>query len=121
MLPPRPIVIEVTMVEYSFEVSDAEVPPGRAVFEVENDGDTEHELTFEALPDDFPPINEQLQSDTRRVAPTVALLSAQPPGSGASFAVDLLPGRYALVCFLADDDGVQHSLKGMATEIRVES
>ncbi len=109
------------MHEYRFAVSDSEVEPGRTVFMVENEGETAHELTLEALPPDFPPIDEQLRSDTRRVLPTLALLRPREPGTGDAFAVDLVPGRYALVCFLEDDDGVQHSLKGMATEIRVES
>lgn len=119
--PPSAVVIDVTMEEYGYVLSESTVSRGRTVFEVENDGELQHDLTLEALPEDFPPINDQLQSSTRRGAPTVAVLPAQAPTSTATFAADLVPGRYALVCFVTDDDGVQHSLKGMATEIRVES
>jgi hypothetical protein len=42
-----------------------------------------------------------------------------PPGGNGAVAVDLGPGRYALICFLTDDDGQSHALKGMATEFRI--
>ena len=53
-----------------------------------------------SLPEDVPSIVDQLRSADRRGVPTFAQLPARSPGSNDTFAVDLTPGRYALVCFL---------------------
>lgn len=98
----------------------ATVPVGRLVFRITNAGAAEHSVVLVSLPEDVPPIGEQLRSDDRRGVPTFAKVPARPPGSNDTFAVDLPPGRYALVCFVTDPDGVSHAAKGMASEFRVE-
>ncbi len=107
------------MAEYRFE-HPSTVPAGRQVYRITNAGAAPHSLVLVSLGDDVPPILEQLRSETRRGAPTFAKLPQRPPGSLDTFAVELPPGRYALVCFVTDPDGVSHALKGMASEIRVE-
>lgn len=106
------------MAEYRFSFSP-NVPAGRVVFDVDNVGAIDHALTLIELPDDYPPLDEQLHSEVRRGAATIARVPARPPGGGSRFAVDLHPGRYGLVCFLTDADGVIHALKGMNAEFRV--
>lgn len=98
----------------------ATVPAGRQVFRITNRGATNHSLVLVSLPEDVPPIVEQLRSDDRRGVPTFAKVPARPPGSDDIFAVDLPPGRYGLVCFVTDPDGVSHAAKGMASEFRVQ-
>jgi hypothetical protein len=110
--------VDVVMREYRFDYAK-NVPPGRVVFRVRNEGTLEHSLTLIGLPEDYPPIDEQLHSETRRGAPTLALVPVRRPGTGSSFAVDLVPGRYAFVCFVQDADGVLHALKGMNSEFRI--
>ena len=75
--------------------------------------------TIVALPEDFPPLAEQLRSSTRTGVATLARILRRPPGEHGTIAVDLPPGRYGFLCFVADADGVAHAVKGMAAEIRV--
>ena len=117
-MPPPPGSVKVRMAEYRFELAPV-APRGRVVFNVDNVGAVDHALTLIELPEDFPPLDEQLHSDMRRGVATLARVPARPPGGGSRFAVDLPPGRYGLVCFVADPDGVLHALKGMNAEFRV--
>lgn len=117
-LPPSATVVDVTMTEYRFNVRSS-APTGRAVFRVSNAGRLDHNLTLERLPSDFPPINVQLHSAIRRGAPAVAIMPTLHAGGTATFAVDLVPGRYALLSSVKDDTGVPDALKGMNAEIRV--
>lgn len=117
-LPPSATVINVTMTEYHFAVRSS-APTGRAVFRVFNAGQRDHDLTLERLPSDFPPIDVQLHSKTRRGAPAVAIMRTLRPGQRATFAVDLGRGRYAVLSSVKGRDGVPDLLKGMNAEIRV--
>src|SRR5947209_6015962 len=117
-LPPLPSTMDVTMREYRFD-HPPQVPAGRVVFRVHNAGSLTHELILVAVPEDVPPIDQQLKSDTRVGVDTIATLRDRAPGSNGTFAADLTPGRYAFVCFLMDPDGVSHALKGMASQFRV--
>lgn len=116
--PPPPQSVSVTMREYGYDYK----PPaaaGRIVFNARNAGKVDHEMVVVTLGDGIPPIAEQLQSGNRLVVPTVARLSSRKPGSSGTFALDLTPGRYALICFVKDPDGGQHAQKGMSTEFRL--
>lgn len=106
------------MTEYHY-AHLAEIPPGRTVFRVVNAGAEPHSLVLVGLEEDVPPIDEQLRSPNRRGATTYAQLPERPPGARDTFAVDLEPGRYAFICFVAGADGVTHALKGMSSEFRV--
>ncbi|MGI8686640.1 MAG: hypothetical protein ACR2MO_16385 [Acidimicrobiales bacterium] len=117
-LPPSPAVVPVTMEEYRFG-HPSTTTRGRAVFRVRNAGRSPHQLALVPLPEDFPPIAEQVAGSKRRFVEALARTRKVPPGQRTSFAVDLSPGRYALICFLADPDGVPHANKGMASELRV--
>lgn len=117
-LPPPSRTLAIVMTEYRFRYV-APSATGRVVVRVSNNGTTQHSLSLISLPDDFPPIDEQLRSDTRRGAPTIARLPSKAPGQGGAFAIDLTPGRYAFVCFVLDPDGVTHAMKGMSSEFRI--
>ena len=117
-LPPPPERVDIAMTEYRFDVT-AQFHPGRMVFRAENRGTMDHSVTLVALPEDYPPLDEQLRGDTRRGATTIAMLRRRPPGAKGTFAVDLGPGRYGIVCFVPDPDGTVHALKGMNFEFRV--
>lgn len=107
------------MSDYRFEHKPV-FPQGRVVIRAPNAGAVDHQLTMVALPEDFPPIAEQLRSENRRAVATVALIPRTPPGRTGTLAVDLAPGRYALICYLEDPDGQQHFAKGMSSEFRVQ-
>ncbi len=117
-LPAGDPTVVVAMDEYRFDY-DPEVPAGRVVFRFDNVGQLPHRVTMLPLPEDFPPIEEQLRSAERRVITPFAGIPDRPPGASETFAVDLLPGvRYALICFVEDPDGQSHAQKGMASEFR---
>lgn len=117
-LPQSPPTIEVTMRENSFDY-DGPVPEGRVVFRVRNAGRVDHRLTLMPLPEDTPPILEQITGPERRVGARFAGIPTRPPGTTGMFAVDLLPGtRYAMVCYVVDRDGTSHAHKGMVSEFR---
>ena len=117
-LPESPPEVVVTMNEYTFE-HRSPVPAGRVVFRVRNEGKIDHRLTILPLPEDVPPIQEQMRGAERRVSARFAGIPTRPPGTTGMFAVDLVPGaRYAMVCFVLDRDDVSHAQKGMATEFR---
>jgi hypothetical protein len=117
--PPPPQTVRVGMDEYRFDLRSP-AASGRIVFEARNTGTVDHELVLVGVPEDLPPIGEQLRSGKRVVVPTVARMAPHAPGTRGTFAVDLVPGRYALVCFVKDADGEQHDQKGMSTEFTIE-
>ena len=117
-LPPAPPVVDVTMRDYSYEYSPR-IPRGRVVFRAHNAGRRLHEIVLVPLPEDYPPIDEQLRSKTRRPAGILARMHPLTPGATDAFAVDLVPGRYAMVDFITGRDGVIHGLKGSNSEFRV--
>lgn len=117
-LPAGPAKVRVAMTDHRFDY----LPPasaGRVVFEARNDGRSDHELVLVEVPADLPPLGEQLRSPDRRVIATLASVPRRQPGRTGTFAVDLVPGRYGLICFVQDADGVQHAQKGMSSEFRL--
>jgi hypothetical protein len=107
------------MREYRFDYDRSSMPRGRAVFRATNMGHRAHEIVLERLPQDFPPINAQLHSKTRRALPTLAYLHPVQPGRSDAFAFELTRGRYAVLSFVKGRDGVSDALKGMNSEFRV--
>lgn len=97
----------------------ATVPRGRVVFRFHNAGTLDHGPVLIPLPADAPPIAVQLRGSERRSVSPLAGIAPSPPGSRRSLAVDLRPGRYALICTIADPDGRTHAVKGMASDLRV--
>ena len=117
-LPPSPPRVHVDLHDYRFEMS-GDLPLGRVIVEVANRGMTAHSLTLIDLPEDYPPLDQQLRGDERRGVGTVAQVPARAPGERTRFALDVQPGRYGLVCLVLDADGLTHAQKGMNREFRV--
>lgn len=113
-----PPVLTVTLDEMSFGHSP-NAPRGRVRMRMENVGRIDHRLVLAPLPEDFPPITQQLSGEERRPITPIAGIPDRAPGETGQFAVDLVPGRYALICFYVDPDGKSHADKGMASEFRV--
>lgn len=106
------------MREYRFDYDDA-IPAGRVVFRIQNEGEVEHRLTLVPLPEDLPPIDEQIRGSVRQGVTPFAGVSERLPGGEGLFAVDLVAGqRYGMVCFVTDADGQSHAVKGMTSEFR---
>ena len=117
-LPAKPQTVDVAMQEYRF-LYDAPDAAGRIVFRVHNEGRLRHDLVLVYLEEGLPPLDEQLRGSDRRIVATIASLPARAPGQQGTFAVDLQPGRYGMICFVTDPDGRQHAQKGMNSEFRV--
>lgn len=120
-LPPAAATMDLVLDEFRFE-HETDLRAGRVVFRARNEGDLYHELVIVSLPEDFLPIGEQLQSDTRRPLDPFFLHPRLRPGGSTTFAVDFEPGRYAFLCTLVspdDPEGRTHALRGMSSEIRV--
>ncbi|MBW3613702.1 MAG: hypothetical protein KY439_00105 [Actinobacteria bacterium] len=118
-LPPAPTIIEAVEQDHGYVLSRSEVPAGRVVFQRVNRSGLAHDLSLVEMPEDMPPIGEQLKGATRRVVSGLATLPSHPPGSRDAFAVDLTPGRYGLICWERDGTSVPHAHMGMAVELRV--
>lgn len=116
--PPSVPQIDITLQDDAIEV-DRPVPGGRVVFRVHNAGSDRHRVTLMPLPEDLPPLDEQLAGDERRGVRPMGATNTRPPGQGTAFAVDLEQGRrYGLVCFERTDDGTVHARTGENAEFR---
>lgn len=117
-LPPSAPSVKVRLVEYEV-IYDEPVPAGRVVFRVENAGKRVHRLALLQLPDDFPPLQEELANDTPRSVSSFARVPDLEPGETGMFAVDLAAGqRYAMVDYSEAPDGTSHARLGLADEFR---
>lgn len=111
-------VVDVTMREYGFDYKQP-VPDGRVVFRVVNNGTQIHRLTMIELPEELPPIGEQLRGRRRRNVSPFAGLPGMRPGERNSFAVDLVRGRrYGMIDPTGDSGGRSNALLGLNTEFR---
>ncbi len=120
VLPPSTPVVEVAMREYRFDY-DTAIPSGRVVFRAVNTGSLLHRVVVFPMPDDLPPIDELLRGSGQRIMVPLAGIPPQVPGASGTFALDLTPGRYAMICTMVSRAGNEtHAVKGMASEFRVQ-
>lgn len=114
-LPPQPATVRVAMRDHAFELDpEPPVPAGRVVFHARNVGEADHELVVVDVADD--PANE---GGGPQVVTSLGVIHARAPGEHGRVAVDLAPGRYALVCLVRDDDGVTHAEHGQRVDFEV--
>lgn len=78
-LPPAPPVVVVAMTEFRFEYGQV-IPSGRVVFRFMNQGAEQHRPTLKPLPEDMPPIEEQLRGSERRASVPFADVGTLGPG-----------------------------------------
>jgi hypothetical protein len=118
-VPPQPPPLEIDLEDHAFAFDDP-VPAGRLVVEASNVGDEPHEVVLAPLPEDFDgDIDDFVDADERRLISPIYELAPQEPGETGRFAVNLDPGRYALLCFVTDEEGTPHYEKGMAADLTV--
>lgn len=115
------VTVEVTMLDYSFELSTTTVPSGAVVaFNLVNEGEYPHEFVVVRLPDgvtvenvlDDPSLMDQVEF--------FGGAFADPGGTGAMGLQPLEPGTYTAVCFVDVPEGVPHVMRGMVAEFTVE-
>lgn len=118
--PAGPATLTVTQREGLLELDRQEVPAGRVVVRAHNVGREPHEVVVLPLPADMEEtLAEALRSERRRAVTVLAALSPREAGGEAVFALDLPPGRYALVCFQSGSDGQSHARAGEHAEFTV--
>lgn len=106
----------IVLKDYDFEFS-APLKAGRAVIQFENRGPQPHEVGIARLHDD---VTVEQALAWRRIDKTpepydlIGGVSPMQAGGQATYTVDFVPGRYAMVCFVPDTaDGKPHVAHGM--------
>lgn len=113
--------IEVTMVDYSFEMSQTTVPADTSLaFTIENAGQYPHEFVVVQLPEGV--TVEDALADPALAESVVFLGGAfAMPGDVAYMGLNgLAPGTYTVVCFVDVPEGIPHVMRGMVAELTVE-
>lgn len=113
--------VMVTANGYAFQMPDT-LPAGVTTFRLVNQGQELHHMTLVRLSEG------QTVADFQKMAPN----TPPPPGmefmGGPNFAapggaveatVELVPGRYGVICVIPAPDGQPHMLKGMVKELVV--
>lgn len=115
-VPPPVPRVDVEILDGGLE-KPARVPAGRVVFRITNAGRHVHRLALIPLPDDFPPLAEEVANATERTVEFLARVGDIQPGKSGQFAVDLTEGqRYGLVDYSLNPEGVRHLKTGVAGE-----
>lgn len=110
---------------FDFGFAVAEGGPGPTRFVLRNTGEERHHLFVVRLRN-AGTVLDAVRADRAGEPPGQFLAGAGKvsavahPGERATVDINLRPGSYALLCFVASRDGTPHAYKGMATEISVE-
>jgi uncharacterized cupredoxin-like copper-binding protein len=111
--------VHVDLTEWSINPAATVVPAGDVTFEVATPPTAAktHELLVirSDLPLDALPMTSEGDVDEDKVGPRAGLIEQVRPGDVDSATFTLAPGRYVLLCNLAE-----HYVKGMVTEIQVQ-
>jgi uncharacterized cupredoxin-like copper-binding protein len=115
--------ITVTLSDYKFDFSTA-LTPGKHTIKLVTAPGQPHEFTFFQLApgktaQDIPKYVESGMKGEPPARP-IGGVSAVAAGQASYYTVDLVPGDYAIVCFLEDaKDGKPHFVHGMIQQIKV--
>lgn len=117
--------VDLSLVEFAFNLTELSYPAGDVAFQVRNDGQQPHEMAIAKLPEGLS-LEEVLQSEDPEALGVEfpAFFFPIEPGTEATWTVlDLEPGRYGYACFVPDandPEGTPHAFKGMVGEFTVE-
>ena len=110
--------------DFAFE-APASIPAGPTKVTLTNAGQEEHQAQIAKIADGktFADLTAALQGPDESAALALVTLNGGPtgvvPGASGSTTVDLTPGQYAFLCFVAGADGVPHLAKGMIASMEV--
>ena len=116
--------VTVTLADYGFTVDKA-LTPGHHEVKVVNTAAQTHEVVLmELMPGKtMADMEKWIDKDMMKGAPPgrpIGGMSNIDKGRTGSFAVDLHPGHYGMICFVPDaKDGKPHSMHGMSKEFQV--
>ena len=124
--------VEVTAVDYAFEGVPETLPAGIVTFGFSNEGDEVHEMLIVRYKDPSTTIEDLIELSDEQAQEKIDFLGASfgPPGATDTESKELVPGKYALVCFVPvgstspkaarKADGPPHVARGMSAELTVE-
>jgi uncharacterized cupredoxin-like copper-binding protein len=109
--------------DFSFE-APAQIEAGLVSITLENAGQEPHHVQLVRINDDvsMEQLQAALQQGPEAALPLVTLEGGPgvvAPGRSQQVTVNLIPGRYLLLCLVPSPDGVPHLAKGMITPLEV--
>lgn len=115
--------VAVVAQDYSFEAPTT-MEGGVVELEMDNQGAEEHHVQFARLNEGvtFEDFTGAFQQGEEAALPLISFeggVGTTMPGNTASATTDLAAGDYALICFVAGEDGVPHAAKGMLMPLEV--
>jgi hypothetical protein len=115
------VIIKAT--DFGFE-SPAQIEAGLVSLIMENEGQEPHHAQLVRLNDGVTQEQFQaaLQQSAEAVFPLVAFVGGPglvDPGLSSQVTLELTPGQYILLCFIASHDGMPHLAKGMVKSFEV--
>jgi hypothetical protein len=119
-----PAELDVTSLDYAYELSAASVPAGLVTVNQTNDGEEPHQVTLVRLEDGqaATDLADAIAADGDH-ATDDGNYSGGPnsvaAGQANSATSELAAGEYALICFIPADDGESHFAKGMVAQLEV--
>jgi plastocyanin len=114
------ITVAVTMVDYSFEMSQTTIPADTLVaFEIENVGAFPHEFVVMQLPAGVTVEEALADPALGEAAVFLGGAFAEPGGVAYMGLTGLAPGTYTVVCFVDVPEGIPHVMRGMIAELTV--
>jgi uncharacterized cupredoxin-like copper-binding protein len=111
--------VAVSATEYAFAL-DSDPAAGRTQFTMTNDGQQRHILVLFKLAEGA--TMEQVEESEGEEGIDGPELESETaaPGETAVLTTDLVPGDYAIICYLPDPDGTPHVALGMVKEFTVQ-
>jgi hypothetical protein len=114
--------ITVVLTDHHFRLS-APVEPGRLLWHIKNEGSEPHQALVIRLPEGVSEYGEQAWFEHGSKGPEpgerVGGIETIAAGAESSFRTDLKPGRYLLLCAMAEDEGRHYEL-GMIYRFTIE-
>lgn len=118
-----PSDVTITLRDYAFDIAGP-LSPGNHVIRVENHGPQPHEVVLARLaPGKTIADIEKWEKGGEKGLPPVSPMGGVSPmmaNESGQFTVELVPGDYALICFVPDaKDGKGHLMHGMVKQFKV--
>jgi uncharacterized cupredoxin-like copper-binding protein len=117
--------LEVTASDFAFTAERSAIAAGPTRIRLTNEGRSPHQVQIGRLrgpmtPDDFIELFEEVgDRATVDALDWVGGVNAIDPGETGEAWVDLSPGEYLMVCYVPEDDGTSHVMKGMVGSLHV--
>ncbi len=120
-VPPGVPVVTIAAREFAYDAPDS-ISAGPTTIRLVSRGQQEHFVQFVKLSEGHTPADFVRASIAHEATPwamSVGGVGTISPGGTAAVTIDLKPGRYVMLCDIADTDGTPHFAKGMVRPLTV--